>query len=51
VLILKRELLFYSPYKFEAGTQNIAGVIAFKEALKYIENIGYEKYKVEKKSF
>ena len=31
-----------SPYKFEAGTQNIAGVIAFKEALKYIENIGYE---------
>ncbi|OCL87365.1 aminotransferase class V-fold PLP-dependent enzyme [Arcobacter porcinus] len=31
-----------SPYKFEAGTQNIAGVIAFKEALTYIENIGYE---------
>ncbi len=31
-----------SPYKFEAGTQNIAGVIAFKEALKYIDSIGYE---------
>ncbi|AXK48546.1 selenocysteine lyase [Aliarcobacter trophiarum LMG 25534] len=31
-----------SPYKFEAGTQNIAGVIAFKESLKYIENIGYK---------
>ena len=31
-----------SPYKFEAGTQNIAGVIAFSKALEYIENIGYE---------
>ena len=31
-----------SPYKFEAGTQNIAGVIAFAKALEYIENIGYE---------
>lgn len=31
-----------SPYKFEAGTQNIAGVIAFKESLKYIESIGFE---------
>lgn len=31
-----------SPYKFEAGTQNIAGVIGFAEALKYISSIGYE---------
>lgn len=38
-----------SPYKFEAGTQNIAGVIAFKEALKYIENIGYETIQNRKK--
>ena len=37
-----------SPYKFEAGTQNIAGVIAFKEALKYIENIGYEEISKKK---
>ena len=38
-----------SPYKFEAGTQNSAGVIAFKEALKYIENIGYETIQSRKK--
>ncbi len=31
-----------SPYKFEAGTQNIAGVIAFAKSLEYIELIGYE---------
>ncbi|WP_418185226.1 aminotransferase class V-fold PLP-dependent enzyme [Aliarcobacter vitoriensis] len=37
-----------SPYKFEAGTQNIAGVIAFKESLKYIENIGYETIQTRK---
>jgi len=29
------------PYKFEAGTPHIAGVVALKEAIKYIENIGY----------
>ena len=34
--------LLDSPYKFEAGTQNIAGVIGFGEALKYINHIGYE---------
>lgn len=28
------------PWKFEAGTPNIADVIAFKEALKFIEKIG-----------
>lgn len=31
-----------SPYKFEAGTQNIAGVIGFAEALKYISHVGYK---------
>jgi len=30
-----------SPYKFEAGTQNIAGVIGFGEALKFISHVGY----------
>jgi len=35
--------LLDSPYKFEAGTQNIAGIIGFGEALKYISEIGYEK--------
>ena len=34
--------LLDSPYKFEAGTQNIAGVIGFGEALKFISHIGYE---------
>ena len=30
------------PYKFEAGTPNIGDVIGFKEAIKYIQNIGRE---------
>ncbi|MDX8382968.1 MAG: cysteine desulfurase, partial [Ghiorsea sp.] len=29
------------PHKFEAGTPNIAGVIGFGEAIKYIQNIGF----------
>lgn len=28
------------PYKFEAGTPNIADVIGFGEAIKYLQNIG-----------
>jgi cysteine desulfurase/selenocysteine lyase len=35
-------ILLDSPYKFEAGTQNIAGVIGFKKALEFIDSIGYE---------
>ncbi len=31
------------PHKFEAGTPNIADVIAFKYALEYVQNIGKEK--------
>jgi cysteine desulfurase/selenocysteine lyase len=31
------------PEKFEAGTPNIAGVIAFKSAIEYLEKIGLEK--------
>lgn len=34
--------LLDSPYKFEAGTQNIAGVIGFGKALEYLSHIGYE---------
>lgn len=34
--------LLDSPYKFEAGTQNIAGVIGFAEALNFLAHIGYE---------
>jgi len=34
--------LLDAPFKFEAGTQNIAGVIGFKYALDYISNITYE---------
>jgi cysteine desulfurase/selenocysteine lyase len=30
------------PYKFEAGTPNISGVIAFGAAIDYIQNIGFE---------
>ncbi|RXJ67713.1 selenocysteine lyase [Halarcobacter ebronensis] len=41
--------LLNSPYKFEAGTQNIAGVIGFGEALKYINRIGYENIKTVEK--
>lgn len=32
-----------APYKFETGTPAIAEVIAFKEAIKYLENIGFDK--------
>ncbi|AGL90263.1 aminotransferase class V-fold PLP-dependent enzyme [Candidatus Phytoplasma australiense] len=31
------------PHKFEAGTLNIAGIIAFKKALEFIQEIGFEK--------
>jgi len=34
--------LLDSPYKFEAGTQNIAGVIGFASALEYLNKVGYE---------
>ncbi|PIF04699.1 MAG: selenocysteine lyase [Arcobacter sp.] len=42
-------VLLNSPYKFEAGTQNIAGVIGFCEALKFIDEIGYDK--IENKEY
>lgn len=30
------------PYRFEAGTQNLSGIIAFRKAIEYLENIGME---------
>ena len=35
----------YLPHKFEAGTPNIAGVIAFKNAIEFIKDIGVKKMK------
>lgn len=32
-----------APFKFETGTPPIAEVIAFKEAIKYLENLGFDK--------
>jgi len=29
------------PYKFEAGTPNISGVVAFKNALEFVKNLGH----------
>lgn len=34
--------LLDSPYKFEAGTQNIAGIVGFGKALEYINYVHYE---------
>ena len=31
------------PHKFEAGTPNIAGVIAFGTAIDYMNNIGFDR--------
>lgn len=30
------------PYKFEAGTPNVAGVVAFKAAIEYIQRMGFD---------
>ena len=38
----KKSTLLDSPYKFEAGTQNIAGVIGFGKALEFINEISYK---------
>ena len=37
------------PLKFEAGTQNIAGVLGLKEAILYLQNIGMEKIEEHEK--
>ncbi|MCR4337938.1 MAG: cysteine desulfurase, partial [Candidatus Omnitrophica bacterium] len=37
------------PYKFEAGTPNVADVIALKAAIEYIENLGLENIATQEK--
>jgi len=34
------------PYKFEAGTPNIAGIVALKAALSFVQEIGYEHIRI-----
>lgn len=41
----EKSVLLPSPYKFEAGTQNIAGVIGFGKALEFINSIGIDTIK------
>ena len=38
----EKSTLLDAPYKFEAGTQNIAGIIGFATALEYLNHVGYE---------
>ena len=38
------------PLSFEAGTQNIAGILGFAEACKYLNNIGLEEIEKHEKS-
>lgn len=38
-----------APYKFETGTPPIAEAIAFKEAIRYIESIGFENIQAHEK--
>ncbi|MBS9766140.1 MAG: cysteine desulfurase [Flavobacteriaceae bacterium] len=38
------------PHKFEAGTPNIAGVIAFGEAVNYLNAIGFEEIEKQEKA-
>ena len=45
----EKSVLLDSPFKFEAGTQNIAGVIGFKKALEFMDGIGYEE--IEQKEY
>ena len=39
-----------APFRFETGTPPIAEAIAFKEAIKYIENIGYDNIAAHEKA-
>ena len=47
-------LLKDAPYKFEAGTPNIEGVLGLQQAVRYLENIGMDKieaYEYELKAY
>lgn len=37
------------PYRFEAGTPNISGIIAFSEAIKFLNNIGMDYISLKEK--
>lgn len=37
------------PYRFEAGTPNISGIIAFSEAIKFLNNIGMDNIALKEK--
>jgi len=39
---LERTIFNDLPHKFEAGTPHIAGAVGLKEALRYVEKIGYD---------
>lgn len=43
-------VLLDSPYMYEAGTQNIAGVIGFSQALKYLNHLDYTALQKEEKA-
>jgi cysteine desulfurase/selenocysteine lyase len=43
VVTLEKTVFNDLPYKFEAGTPNIADVIAFKTALQFVQSLGKEK--------
>ncbi len=42
----ERSILLDSPYKFEAGTQNIAGVIGFGEVIKWLDEVDFNQIEI-----
>ncbi|WP_419770293.1 MAG: aminotransferase class V-fold PLP-dependent enzyme [Candidatus Marinarcus sp.] len=46
----EQTILLDSPYKYEAGTQNIAGVIGFKAALDFLNKMNWEEVQTYEKA-
>lgn len=46
---INRAIFKDPPHKFEAGTPAIGEVIAFKEAIRYLQNIGMKKIRIHEK--
>ncbi|OGK10849.1 hypothetical protein A2767_02615 [Candidatus Roizmanbacteria bacterium RIFCSPHIGHO2_01_FULL_35_10] len=46
---IDKTIFKHPPHKFEAGTPHIAGVIALKEAVRYLERIGMDKIRQHEK--